>query len=377
LIERGLATKSASNERYESLAPEVLIKDGKPIWLPMLHISEADLLFSSNLPSSVRLFSKSEWEATQQTQAEPQSRSSEHPDLPEASSSIEHSKSAELPSTKSSEQDDELHHASDVNHLQENENVPGDGCEKPHHSSDAAIANNANQHHAEALNLPESLAWLPEASSALVMVGEQILIRYPDAVRPWCAPRKLLAELSQLDWLELDPANPTRKARTVTSNNGVQEQGLLLKVSISKGLTALIDLSKQDAEPAAAIQNEEVLQRPSRTKTTNAQAKEPVTKAERKQKPIAPNANSSTDPKHAQRQQMVNFVKDLPILLTDGNYPDVDHSADGIRVTIQTLRQVAKEHGIPAGQLLRGISASDQCQFDEGETVLFTAHAKR
>jgi conjugal transfer pilus assembly protein TraI len=54
----------------------------------------------------------------------------------------------------------------------------------------------------------------------------------------------------------------------------------------------------------------------------------------------------------------------------------VDHSADGIRVTIQTLRQVANEHGIPAGQLLRGISASDECQFDEGETVLFTAHAK-
>lgn len=209
------------------------------------------------------------------------------------------------------------------------------------------------------------------------MVGEQILIRYPDAVRPWCAPRKLLAELSQLDWLELDPANPTRKARTVTSNNGVQEQGLLLKVSISKVLTALIDLSKQDAEPAAAIQNEEVLQRPSRTKTTNAQAKEPATRAERKQKPIAANTNSSTDPKHAQRQQMVNFVKDLPILLTDGDYPDVDHSADGIRVTIQTLRQVSNEHGIPAGQLLRGISASDQCQFDEGETVLFTAHAKR
>lgn len=209
------------------------------------------------------------------------------------------------------------------------------------------------------------------------MVGEQILIRYPDAVRHWCAPRKLLAELSRLDWLELDPANPTRKARAVTTNDGVQEQGLLLKVSISKGLTALIDLSNQDAEPAAAIQNEEALPRPSRTKTTNAQAKEPATRAERKQKPIAPNANSSTDLKHAQRQQMVNFVKDLPILLTDGDYPDVDHSADGIRVTIKTLRQVANEHGIPAGQLLRGISASDECQFYEGETVLFTAHAKR
>lgn len=209
------------------------------------------------------------------------------------------------------------------------------------------------------------------------MVGEQILIRYPDAVRPWCAPRKLLAELSRLDWLELDPANPTRKARTVTTKGGVQEQGLLLKVSISKGLTALIDLSNQDAESVSAIQNEEASQCPSRTETTNAQAKEPTTTAERKQKPIAANANSSTDPKHAQRQQMVNFVKDLPILLTDGDYPDVDHSADGIRVTIQTLRQVAKEHGIPAGQLLRGISASDECQFDEGGTVLFTAHAKR
>lgn len=367
LIERGLATKSASNERYESLAPEVLIKDDKPIWLPMLHISEADLLFSSNVPSSVRLFSKSEWEATQQTQAEPQSRSSEHSDLPEASSSIEHRKSTESPSTNSSEQDDELRHASDVNHLEENENVPGDGYEKPNNSYDGAISNNVNQHDAEALNLPESLVWLPEASSALVMVGEQVLIRYPDAVRHWCAPRKLLAELSRLDWLELDPANPTRKARTVTTKGGVQEQGLLLKVSISKGLTSLIDLPKQDAESAAAIQNEEASQRPSRTKTTNAQAREPAKRAERKQKPIAPNANSSTDPKHAQRQQMVNFVKDLPILLTDGDYPDVDHSADGIRVTIQTLRQVAKEHGIPAGQLLRGISASDQCQFDEGK----------
>ncbi|GHX99961.1 TraI protein [Vibrio cholerae] len=163
----------------------------------------------------------------------------------------------------------------------------------------------------------------------------------------------------------------------MTTNDGVQEQGLLLKVSISKGLTAQIDLSKQDAESAAAIQNEEASPRPSLTETTNAQAKEPATRAERKQKPIAPNAQSSTDPKHAQRQQMVNFVKDLPILLTDGDYPDVDHSADGIRVTIQTLRQVANAHGIPAGQLLRGISASDECQFDEGETVLFTAHAKR
>jgi conjugal transfer pilus assembly protein TraI len=377
LIERGLATKSASNERYESLAPEVLIKDDKPIWLPMLHISEADLLFSSNVPSGVTLFSKSEWEATQKTQEEPQSRSSEHSGLTEASSSIEHRKSDGSPSTNSSEQDDELRHASDVNHLQAIENAPGDECEKPNNSYDGAISNNVNQHDAEALNLPESLAWLPEASSALVMVDEQILIRYPDAVRHWCAPRKLLAELSRLDWLELDPANPTRKARTVTTKDGVQEQGLLLKVSISKGLTALIDLPKQDAEPAAAIQNEEALQRPSRTKTTNTQAKEPATRAERKQKPIGPNANSSTDPKHAQRQQMVNFVKDLPILLTDGDYPYVDHSADGIRVTIQTLRQVANSHGIPAGQLLRGISASDQCQFDEGETVLFTAHAKR
>ncbi|OOY36482.1 phosphohydrolase, partial [Solemya velum gill symbiont] len=99
LIERGLATKSASNERYESLAPEVLIKDDKPIWLPMLHISEADLLFSSNVPSGVTLFSKPEWEATQQSQAEPQSRSSEHPDLPEESLSIEHRNSSESPST--------------------------------------------------------------------------------------------------------------------------------------------------------------------------------------------------------------------------------------------------------------------------------------
>ncbi|OOY42416.1 hypothetical protein BOV92_13630, partial [Solemya velum gill symbiont] len=87
-------------ERYESLAPEVLIKDDKPIWLPMLHISEADLLFSSNVPSGVTLFSKPEWEATQQSQAEPQSRSSEHPDLPEESLSIEHRNSSESPSTK-------------------------------------------------------------------------------------------------------------------------------------------------------------------------------------------------------------------------------------------------------------------------------------
>lgn len=192
LIERGLATKSASNERYESLAPEVLIKDGNPIWLPMLHISEADLLFSSNVPSSVRLFSKSEWESTQQTQAEPQSSSSEQPGLPEASSSIELSNSDESPSSKSSDQDDELRHASDVNHLEENENVPGDGCEKPNNSYDGAISNNVNQYDADSLNLPESLAWLPEASSALIMVGEQALIRYPDAVRPWCAPENYL-----------------------------------------------------------------------------------------------------------------------------------------------------------------------------------------
>ena len=64
---------------------------------------------------------------------------------------------------------------------------------------------------------------------------------------------------------------------------------------------------------------------------------------------------------------MVNFVKDLPILLTDGDYPNVDHSADGIRVTIQTLRQVAKEHAHSSRTAASGISASDQCQFDEGK----------
>ena len=105
-----------------------------------LHISEADLLFSSNVPSGVTLFSKPEWEATQQTQAEPQSRSSEQPGLPEASSSIELSNSTESPSTKPSEQDDELRLASDVNHLQANENAPGDECEKPNNSHDDAIA---------------------------------------------------------------------------------------------------------------------------------------------------------------------------------------------------------------------------------------------
>ncbi|NHX33477.1 phosphohydrolase, partial [Escherichia coli] len=104
-----------------------------------------------------------------------------------------------------------------VNHLQATENAPGDECEKPNNSYDGAISNNVNQHDAEALNLPESLAWVPEASSALVMVDEQILVRYPEAVRHWCAPRKLLAELSPLDRPEGDPANPTRKARTVTT----------------------------------------------------------------------------------------------------------------------------------------------------------------
>ncbi|ENM5747840.1 TraI domain-containing protein [Vibrio mimicus] len=375
LIERGLASKSASNERYESLAPEVLIKEDKPIWLSMIHLTEAELLFSSNVPSGVTLFNKPAWEAKHQAQAEPQSCSSEHPDLPEQSSSIDNGKLAESPSTKSSEQDDDLGHTSDVNNAQATEEVPGEGCEQPNDPDNTAIADNASQHCEEALNLPESLAWLPVASSALVVVGEQVLIRYPDAVRPWCAPRTLLAELSRLDWLELDPANPARKARTVTTNDDIQEQGLLLKKSISKGLTALIRLSNQGA--AAILHYEVASQRVSRTKTTNTQVNQPSTKSERRPKPIAPNANSSLDPKHAQRQQMVNFVKDLPTLLTDGNYPGVDHSADGIRVTIQTLRQVAKVHGIPAGQLLRGISASDQCQFDEGKTVLFTAHAKR
>ncbi|NMT17517.1 phosphohydrolase, partial [Vibrio parahaemolyticus] len=155
--------------------------DDKLIWLPMLHISEADLLFSSNVPIGVTLFSKPEWEATQQTQAEPQSRSSEQPGLYEASSSIELSNSAEAPSTNSSEQDDERRLVSDVNHLQATENAPGDGCEKPNDSCDAAIGNNVSQQNEATLNLPESLAWLPEASSALVMVGEQVLIRYPDA----------------------------------------------------------------------------------------------------------------------------------------------------------------------------------------------------
>ncbi|MCV5335530.1 phosphohydrolase, partial [Escherichia coli] len=75
--------------------------------------------------------------------------------------------SAESPWIKSSEQENELRHASDVNHLQATENAPGDECEKPNDSKEAAIANNAKQHDAEALNLPESLAWLPEASSTL------------------------------------------------------------------------------------------------------------------------------------------------------------------------------------------------------------------
>jgi|SRR5690554_535483 len=92
-----------------------LTQPGPEILQAMLHIVEADLLFSSNVPSGVTLLSKSEWEATQQIQAEPQSRTSEHSGLPEESSSIEHRNSDESPSTNSSEQDDEPHLASDVN----------------------------------------------------------------------------------------------------------------------------------------------------------------------------------------------------------------------------------------------------------------------
>lgn len=85
-----------------------------------------------------------------------------------------------------------------------------------------------------------------------------------------------------------------------------------------------------------------------------------------KKKPAAAKSKKQQDSK------TVSLVNNLLNLLTSQYGPEVDHGVNGIRVTMSTLRVVAKEYGISAGELLRAISSSDQCQFEEGDVVFFS-----
>lgn len=370
LIERGLAVQTSDNARYWTLAPEVLSKDGKPIWLQMLKLRDADLLFSSALPAAITLHSQTGWEqarsAVDRGQApecvnpvNPDPKPAEKPLPPEKPGSANPSERQHQAATKpaptavldtrapatSSHTDDKTTtlSAPDI-----------DESETGEPDSDETVNTR--------LVLPKELAWLPSAKSVFYELDNHLLIRYPDAVRPWMQPKALLSQLSALDWLELDPAYPTRKSRTLGS-----EKGLLLRAEIAKGLKPLIQ-QQSEVEPVA-----DSVTAVSVKKAAEAPGPAEQDKPGRSLKPIKPESEtvSTTDVRQAQKERVASFVKELPTLLTNGNFPDVDHGADGICISVQSLRGIARDHGIMAGHLLRAIADSKDCQFDDGESVRF------
>ncbi len=368
LIERGLASKHNDAERYQMLAPEILINNNKPIWLPMLRINDAEMLFSSTVPSGVALFTQTQWESEQTAESPTQ----------DANKTKKTSKQQTKPKLTSPAQDDKKsNHFAHPNKLDKQEQTDMDAARERVGFFEKDTKNDDTFDKTSSSTLPEPLAWLALASNVLVKLDEHILIRYPDAVRPWCSPKKLLSELGRLDWLELDPSNPTRKVRKLKTCDGINEQGLLLNLSVSKKLMVWVDGTKSP-KPLKPLESIGVIDKdtdidnalippPSNPKSNSQKA----VKASKKQRPIDISSPSKSDTKTTRRAKMENFINALPSLLTNASYPDVKTNDDGIRVTIHTLRAIATAHGISAGMLLQGLATSDLCQFEDDITVLF------
>ncbi len=70
-------------------------------------------------------------------------------------------------------------------------------------------------------SFPEDLHWLQETRDMLHRVGKHWLLEYPKGLQRWMPPTVVLARVSELGWLEPDPAMPMRKVRELGGHRGL------------------------------------------------------------------------------------------------------------------------------------------------------------
>ena len=92
-------------------------------------------------------------------------------------------------------------------------------------------------------SFPEDLHWLREARALLHQVGKHWLLEYPKGLQRWMPPTGVLARVSELGWLEPDPAMPMRKVREVGGH-----RGLVFNLLASQQISEFLAMSEDTVE---------------------------------------------------------------------------------------------------------------------------------
>lgn len=330
LIDRGYAQSHTPKRgqiwRYWPVAPELLQEGNKPARLMMLKFSDSDLLFTAGIPPAVA----ASVEQCDDPKGSPQAK----PMDPPPASDRKPKRQLELPWATKPEQPN-------------SNEAPAPPVKLP--KEEVLVEPEASRGYA----IPSDLNWLSHAHSAFRKVGHQLVITYPDGIKRWIEPKRLLARLSELGWLDLDPAFPGRKVRTL---GGVR--GLVLTVDASTALISALD----DSGGVPPTVDDATLQEKtsgSPSPTTGP----PGLPAARAPVPIS--AQSSN--KDNQKRRATKFVQDLVSLLIDERSRVTDQGPDAIRVPTEKVLAQAREQGIQPGELFRALIKHPQCRLQDHE----------
>lgn len=330
LIERGYAQSNTSESgqiwRYWPVAPDILQKDDKPAQLMMLKLSDPGLLFTSSIPPTVSA-------SVGKPDDEKASRRAKPTNDPPASD-------------RKPDQQCELPLATKPEQPNSNE-APAPSVSPP--KEEALIEPEASTSYA----IPDDLDWLSHAHSAIRKVGQQVVITYPDGIKRWIEPKRLLARLSELGWLDLDPAFPGRKVRTL---HGVR--GLVLTVDASR-----VVLSEVENARGVPPTVDDVMLTAKTSGSSSPTTDPPRLSAARAPVPIS--AQSSD--KDNKKRRATNFVQDFVTLLIDEQSRVTEHDTDAIRVPTEKVLAKAREQGIQPGELFRALINHPQCRLQDSE----------
>jgi conjugal transfer pilus assembly protein TraI len=197
LLDRGLATagpqRGVTLERYWLIAPQLSTGEVAPLTLRTLKLRDPDLLFEGATPAPV---------------------------------------AARIEQTRKRDAGDSVAPVLPVN----TEPLSGPGIEPspPATQQQASIAGGS---------FPEDLHWLQEARDLLHQVGKHWLLEYSKGLQRWMPPTGVLARVSELGWLEPDPAMPMRKVRELGGH-----RGLVFNLVASQQISAFLAVAENAAE---------------------------------------------------------------------------------------------------------------------------------
>ena len=198
LLDRGLAIagppRGVTLERYWLISPQLSTGEAAPLILRTLKLRDPDLLFEGATPAPV---------------------------------------AATIEQTRKRDAGDSAVPALPVN----TEPLSGTGV--------ATVSPSTQEEQASAAgsSFPEDLQWLKEARDLLHQVGKHWLLEYPKGLQRWMPPTGVLARVSELGWLEPDPAMPMRKVRELGDY-----RGLVFNLVASQQISEFLAVSENAAE---------------------------------------------------------------------------------------------------------------------------------